>query len=84
MRVNVTQEHIDKGARMSCDGCPIALALKEAGLPDVEVFANRVSRNAFTSDLETWELPTNARAFIQSFDNYRIVEPFHFDIEVQL
>lgn len=57
MKISVTQEHIDKGQRMDCCLCPIALALQEAGYPDVYVGNPKVVLNHKKYTRESWGPP---------------------------
>lgn len=78
MRIDVTQEHIDKGLTGSCSRCPVALALWDVGIPAV------VHYDTAETYRDEIILPVSARAFIAAFDDGEPVKPFHFDIEVQL
>ena len=78
MIVKVTQEHIDAGTRQSGSGCPVALALVDAGFQSPYV----------DSETITWagnevSLDTQAYDFIWAFDDLFHVEPFEFFIEVE-
>lgn len=87
--VNVTQEHIDRGKRKSCEHCPIALAVLETlelsqdgpggallGVADSYVcFYNKDSYQS--------KLPPVAADFIDAFDRDKgFVYPFSFELEV--
>lgn len=78
MIINVTQYHIDRGCRESCRGCPIALALSDAGVSDPHVEGDQAG--AMRADgLHDWfRLPSRVRRFIQAFDAGSAVEPFSF------
>jgi hypothetical protein len=81
MTIHVTQEHIDKGLK-SCGGCPIALALRDAGFNDVVVFQRRFIYDARRGS-PSHTLPPEAREFIEKFDKGRTVQPFSFELEAQ-
>lgn len=79
MYVRVTQHDIHNGRRDNCCLCPVALAIKRAGL-HVEVGTNTVvTRKSGLDYLSThWQLPFIAREFIDAFDYSRAVKPFGF------
>ena len=83
MRIKVTPEHINKGIGRHCLYCPMALAMRDAGL-DVEVIqSGRVSIRP-----EGWlspylaRLPKVACDFIIDFDCGESVGPFEFELEL--
>ena len=85
--VDVTQEHIDKGeANSPCD-CPIALALRDAGIVSPSVY-DKIGLGTTNADLtsamaDDWiECPSIVSKFVSDFDEYRYVEPFTFQLEV--
>lgn len=84
MKIEVKEKHIKKGKpRNSCD-CPIALAMKDAGLKDcfVECLFVDISNN-----LETYtmvNLPAKVSQFIHDFDEGLEVSPFEFELDYQL
>lgn len=86
VQVNVTQEHINKGARRTCSGCPIARAL--AALIGDEY---RVSVNGTSFDVtrgarwheNVWAfgyLKRPVADFVEDFDEGRPVGPFSFAV----
>lgn len=81
MKVTVTAEDIANGIRVSCSGCPIALALKRErnGLP--AMFAVTETYVRF-GDWPKPELPLSAEAkkFIADFDAGRPVQPATFEL----
>ena len=76
MRIEVTQEHIDKGRRHCLRLCPIALALREATgrVWSVSFDCLRPHRGRFYSANLT-------RSFMLRFDAGKPCEPFSFDLE---
>lgn len=74
--VNVTQEDIDEGQRHQCRRCPIALAasmvIPVAGVTD-DIYVD-----AENDDITFYELPEEAKKFIERFDANAKVEPFQF------
>ena len=95
MQINVTQDHIDKGKKDSCHGCPIALALTEQiPLPNghkwcarrdhakihVELLAEKPANYDFYNYGGT-PLSWNAESFIRDFDSSMPVEPFSFEFD---
>ena len=82
MRINVTQEHIDRaienrtlGAEM-CHFCPIALALRDVGFKSIKVLGNGEVELLGAVSLR---LSLAARRFIENFDSSdRRAAPFVF------
>ena len=77
MKITIKKEHIRKGERRTPDSCPIALAIKEAGLGKV-VYVNW--RAAFVDGKE-FPLPLEARLFVAGFDTGETVFPFSFNLD---
>lgn len=77
MKIQVKQEHIDKGKPCKSKFCPIVLALIDAGIEDPKVHFVDI-----TTPSGMILLPKIARDFIRSFDYYYPVEPFDFKIKV--
>ena len=80
MKIEVKQEHIDKGYRRSKCWCPVALALRDAGLEQPSVNPLRIiySRGLHTVGCE---VPESAKQFILAFDVGECVKPFSFALE---
>ena len=82
MKIQVTQEDIDKGAHGSAKFCPIAIAVKRA-VP--EAFAASVIANVryFTDDGSVFvhyiKHDSPEDRFISAFDGCEHVEPFEFE-----
>lgn len=82
LTIRVTQEHIDKGHRNSCGKCPVALAMKDAGLGDPQVGVHGFQYLHSDGFWTTGILPEYVRDFIRHFDGAYSVSPFEFDVEV--
>lgn len=83
MKIQVTQEHIDKGEQCESGYCPIALAMKDAGFQNPCVSANQVDWHSPENEWEVrWAyLPHEVQVFILNFDDDKSrVRPFAFDI----
>ncbi len=81
VRIEVKQEHIDKGIPGRCFSCPIALAAL-AVLPARE-FHVQVSRACLGFRwARAFYLPESARHFVKMFDDGEDVTPFDFEIEI--
>lgn len=84
--VEVTQRNIEEGIRLSCAGCPVALAMNRAtGLEwSISGWQMMAFRKLEKDALQTYALvtPPIARAFISAFDIGRPVEPFSFDLDL--
>jgi hypothetical protein len=78
--INVTQEHIDKGKKISCSNCPVALAIGERVTTE-SVYVH--PRFIYLGKLMTErDLPKEAQRFIRRFDGEKEVEPFSFDLDI--
>ena len=81
MKVTVTQEGIDKGAKCSIHTCPIALAVKsKRGIVNVSVMEFHASVRRNGNSVTSYVLPNKARKFVDDFDNNKPVEPFSFEM----
>lgn len=74
--IEVTQCHIDSGEPRSCQGCPVALALKSATLHGWAVGV----RSAMTGCHHRL-LPHKTIEFIRAFDRGEDVKPFSFEFK---
>lgn len=82
MKIKVTQEDIAKGIPEDEGSCPVALALKHAGMMDVEVSLERAEA-WYGRRLFNVELPSKARRFIKRFDAGKLVKPFSFTLNIK-
>lgn len=82
MKIEVTQEDIERGKR--CDGliCPISQAVKRATGNTVCVSQNYFFLLSRASSMDDFKLPQPAIDFIAAFDAGQPVEPFSFEVEV--
>jgi len=80
--VTVTAEHIAAGRREDCERCPIALAVAEVfpGGPYVDEFACIIT--AGDGSETEFDLPDEAREFVEAFDNGQPTAPFTFTAEL--
>jgi hypothetical protein len=76
MRVDVTQEDIEEGARGDCNFCPVARAIRRA-FPTKSVF---VGANTIGVGGERLEMPDDVDEFVCAFDSYCDVYPFSFEL----
>lgn len=88
MRVKVTQEHINKGERISCSRCPVALAIADITNVVVSVTTTCFYRLKKTRQdrfhlRKKVDMPLEVRKFVRRFDSYQPVEPFEFDLDVE-
>lgn len=81
IRVNVTQRDIERGVQNSGGRCPVARAMRR----------HRPFRFASVNGLEAYvpwggkyTLPLEVQEFVGAFDDGDPVEPFTFDLEVEL
>ena len=80
--ITVTAEHIARGEREDCEGCPVALAIQEA-FPDLSysiVGPEEITMGPLEAEIS---LPTPREAvfFILAFDNGEPVRPFAFELD---
>lgn len=84
MKIEVTQEDIDKGARKNhngfyCLGCPVARAMKRA--LGVEYYVGYAHTHTYSGPLI--DLPDTVRVFVRKYDhNPASVQPFTFDLDL--
>jgi hypothetical protein len=78
MRIEVRQEHIDKGERDRCTSCPVALALNDAGFKGAAVTFAMLNLSFYL----TVPTPPKAAEWITQFDNGDTVAPFDFELEM--
>ena len=79
MKIQVTQEDIDRGIAGSCGRCPITLAIRRA-----------TSKNYYTGVEDVFHmdygpvirLPFEAIKFIKNFDSGNEVKPFEFEVGI--
>lgn len=77
MKIQVTQEDIDKGERGKACRCPVALAVKR----ETKTLAI-VDRDCIYCELgyKRFANPLNVTKFIDDFDKALPVEPFEFEL----
>lgn len=79
MRIEVTQEDIDRGVRDQPCACALALATTRATGRNAAV-----GTTSIFFDLESGiSLPLLARNFVRDFDAGRSVRPFSFDLPIE-
>ncbi len=85
MRITVTQQNIDNG-KLSCELCPIALAINERLDPKyvVGVGDKRIGIYRGRDDEEYVSIPTpqGLLGFIFAFDHKQECAPFSFDLDI--
>ena len=80
LKVEVTQDDIDRGVRHEPSECAIARAVGRAAMSDgrINVGVSWVYCDAYLS----WaNLPKTARTFVERFDSGDDVKPFSFELE---
>ena len=78
MKIDVTQEDIDRGVKGACTQCPVALALARA-FPDV--YVDVATTQLLVGD-EFIRAPSVVSIFIEDFDDGEPVQPFSFDLDL--
>lgn len=77
--IRVTQEHIDKGIRNDVCLCPVALALKSAGICEPYVTGDEIEVGS-----ASYSPPEKVTNFIFKFDAGESVRPFKFSVPNRL
>ena len=80
MKIEVKQEHIDKGIQCSAESCPIARAVKAKTHRSVYVSDNDMHYTRSSGNTVMVDLPTVAQKFIAAFDKGQKVRPFAFEV----
>ncbi len=92
MKISVTADHIINGKRAKCMECPVALALRDAGVKGVKVGSLAFYReNDEYSEGPRVEHPYRVLRFIEQFDTHRVpgsilqkpdLSPFEFEVDL--
>jgi hypothetical protein len=82
MRIEVKQEHIDKGIRAKCTTCPVALAIHEATSGELGTVYVDVT-TVFVGSMTSIPLPIVAIEWIAEFDYQGTGEPFSFELDLE-
>lgn len=90
MTINVTQSHIDRGCEGDCNGCAVALAIKEQ-CPDIG-FAFLETDTLFigeSGEMLSVPIPESVQQWIKQFDDCEkhdyagnLLKPIAFELEV--
>lgn len=75
MKINVTQEDIDRGIPESCDKCAVALAVQRETKERVTVSPEEIRIGN-----KLYDTPIIAAKFIESYDSLDDVSPFSFEL----
>jgi hypothetical protein len=81
IKVEVKQKHIKNGIPGSACRCPIALAVKDAGLEEPAVICG-ITFGSIENRIRV-PLLKKASAFIDRFDNSQPVKPFSFQLKYE-
>lgn len=82
MKIEVTQDLIDRGVQGDCEACPIALAILLAtGAREVDIGYDGVCIGG-KRRVEPGAVPDAAWQWMNAFDDGRSVEPFSFDLDL--
>lgn len=78
MKIEVTQEDIDKGVHNNCSCCPTARALYR----QTNLYWSVYTGDAGSYYTDLWiDFPPEATAFIIAFDEKLPVKPFSFEFD---
>ena len=80
LEVNVTAECIERGYKSHSAVCPIALALRAAGLRSPRVNGEGFTYRGDGARVLYAELPDKARRFVGDFDGDKAVAPITFHL----
>lgn len=85
MKIEVTQEDINKGQQCSKCYCPIALAINrvlETNTPNVMVFPSSCNYS-YKNVLYFKDFPKEVKNFVETFDEFghEFVKPFNFELD---
>ena len=80
--IEVTQEDIDKGNRLAPCSCPVALAISRATNKCAIVSSQDVSFQAYGGGFVYFD--AIVRDFINKFDGRQPVQPFKFDLDIDV
>ena len=84
MKIEVTQDDIDNGLRIDCELCPVAKAIVRATGKQARVSAVGVFFFPETPSAKQIFLPSKVQLFIKSFDRKEPVQPFSFDLDIEV
>ena len=77
--ISVKKKHIKNGEPENCETCPVALALREAGVNSLLVGSERFFNNTYSTIASA---PRSVQRFVASFDAGRKVKPFNFKLKL--
>jgi len=77
MKIQVTQEDIEKGVRNVCAWCPVARAATRAFGKPMKAMRWRLEDVATGECIET---PKEVSRWMFKFDDHQPVEPFEFEV----
>ena len=80
MKVNVTQEHIQRGKKGSCFYCPVAQALRDKAGKDTALFSVSVGSDGIGYLDKSYVTPAPVRRRINYYDRTGKMKPFSFEL----
>ena len=80
MRIEISQEDINKGKQSDPEKCPIARAINRKKLRDVSVYSDSITWRDQKNDLCEQDNTNKIRKFIDNFDHGIKVSPFSFNL----
>ncbi len=87
-RINVTQDEIEHGVRLSCGNCPVALAIAKLVRDEIHVLVDSWSVTFFEPTGNGYmithkrQLPDSAMLWIIDYDSSMPVKPFSFTLDL--
>jgi hypothetical protein len=79
MKIQVTQEHINKGPHRDACRCPVALAMQSAFNGEFV----HVDRKLIKVKESIFHTPVEVRAFVRRYDTFATVHPFEFELPIE-
>lgn len=73
MKIEVTQEHIERGIRGACASCPVALAIQDATQADTVTVSSGFAYINHRPSL----LPPHVCRAINTYDDQGVMTPLH-------
>ena len=79
MTIEVTHIDIQEGVTEDCVDCPIACAMKRAGLTGIWVSSKMIQWRS-ANRIRSTNTPSHVASFIRRFDKNRSVSPITFEL----
>lgn len=88
IKIQVTQEDIDRGQPHHCENCPIALAVKRVllneGVPFYHLSVDGGIEFYIDADRYIWEGNKESKQFVKDFDHDLPVRPIELEVKFDI